>query len=101
MLNFCKKKVVLTQCYLDVSDNSESNELYIFDHFFYTLTTPPYLVQPGTLKFFANLLQKMDFLEISYLEVSENLQQYEPILIFSKKFASRGSHPCPTPPPAH
>ena len=34
MLNFCKKKVVLTQCYLDVSDNLESNELYIFDHFF-------------------------------------------------------------------
>ena len=101
MLNFLKKKVVLTQCYLDVSDNLESNELYIFDHFFYTPTTPPYLVQPGTLKFFANLLKKRDFLEISYLDVSENLQQYEPILIFGKKIAPRGSYPCPCPPPAH
>ena len=72
-----------------------------FWSFFYTLTTPPYLVQPGTLKFFAYLLKKMDFLEISYLDVSENLQQYEPILIFGKKIAPRGSYPCPCPPPAH
>ena len=75
--------------------------MYIFDHFFYTSTTPPYLVQPGTLNLFANLLKKMEFLEISYLDVSENLQQYEPILIFGKKIAPRGSYPCPCPPPAH
>ena len=73
-------------------------------HFWSFFLHPHYPTLPSSTwdsKIFANFLQKMDFLEISYLDVSENLQQYEPILIFGKKIAPRGSYPCPCPPPAH
>ena len=100
MLNFCKKKVVLTQCYLDVSDNLESNELYIFDHFFYIPTTPPYLVEPGTLKFFANLLKKNGFFGNF---ISRRFRKFATIwayLNFWQKICPQGFSPLPHPTPS-